>query len=167
MSLLDGDGRLQHAGVWLGIGGFAGHLFGGLQPGEPTILGPTSWYRNTLAVTAACLAVRRETYLEVGGLDERMVLCGSDVTLGLDQVALGRRNICSPLAGVQHLESVTRSSAPLNDQLVSLIRYQPWHDAGDPFGNPRLSLSSTRPRLARDGEGDPVAAARARLGVVV
>lgn len=167
MTLLDGDGKLQHAGVWLGIGGFAGHLFGGLQPGEPTLLGPTSWYRNTLAVTAACLAIRREAYLEVGGLDELMVLCGSDVTLGLDQVALGRRNVCSPLAGVVHLESVTRSSAPLGDQLVSLMRYQPWHDGGDPYGNRRLSLGSTRPRLRRRGEPDPVDAARARLGVAL
>jgi GT2 family glycosyltransferase len=167
MALLDGHGKLQHAGVWLGIGGFAGHLFGGLQPGEPTLLGPTSWYRNTLAVTAACLAIRRQAYLEVGGLDELMVLCGSDVTLGLDQVALGRRNVCSPLAGVVHLESVTRSSAPLGDQLVSLMRYQPWHDGGDPYGNRRLSLGSTRPRLRRRGEADPVAAARARLGVAL
>ncbi|HET9658093.1 MAG TPA: glycosyltransferase [Kineosporiaceae bacterium] len=164
-ALLDADGKLQHAGVWLGLGGFAGHLFGGLRPGDDTLLGPTSWYRNTLAVTAACLAVRREHYLQVGGLDELMVMCGSDVTLGLDQVALGRRNVCSPLPGVSHLESVTRSSAPLNDQLVSLVRYQPWHDAGDPYGNPRLSLRSVRPRLRADGETDPVADVRTRLGV--
>jgi GT2 family glycosyltransferase len=167
MALLDGDGKLQHAGVWLGIGGFAGHLFGGLQPGEPTLLGPTSWYRNTLAVTAACLAIRREAFLEAGGLDELMVLCGSDVTLGLDQVALGRRNVCSSLPGVVHLESVTRSSAPLSDQLVSLMRYQPWHDGGDPYGNRRLSLGSTRPRLRGRSETEPVAATRARLGVIL
>lgn len=165
--LLDGDGRIQHAGVWLGIGGYAGHLFGGLRPGEDTVIGPTDWYRNTTAVTAACLAIRRELFREVGGLDERMVLCGSDVTLGLDLLARGLRNVCSPLPGVVHLESVTRSGAPRHDQEVSLVRYQPWHDMGDPYGNPRLSLRTTRPTLRAANEPDPVADARHALGVIV
>jgi GT2 family glycosyltransferase len=166
-ALLDDAGRLQHAGVWLGLGGYAGHLFAGLQPGEDTLLGPTSWYRNTLAVTAACLAVRRELYLAVGGLDERMTLCGSDVALGLDLAARGLRTVCSPLPGMAHLESFTRSSAPRDDQLMSLVRYQPWHDAGDPYGNARLSLRTTRPALRGPREPDPVHAARASFGLVL
>lgn len=166
-ALLHEDGKLQHAGVWLGLGGYAGHLFGGLAPGDQTLLGPTSWYRNTLAVTAACLCIRRETYQQLGGLDERMVLCGSDVTLGLDCFATGLRNICTPLPGLVHLESVTRSSPPRNDQLVSLLRYQPWHDGGDPYGNPRLSRRSLTPRLKPEHEPDPVQAARASFGLVL
>jgi hypothetical protein len=166
-ALLTDDGKLQHAGVWLGLGGYAGHLFGGLEPGTDTLLGPTPWYRNTLAVTAACLCIRRETYAALGGLDERMVLCGSDVTLGLDCVATGLRNVCTPLPGLVHLESVTRSSPPRNDQLVSLLRYQPWHDGGDPYGNPRLSRRSLTPRLKPDGEPDPVQAARNSFGRVL
>jgi GT2 family glycosyltransferase len=164
-ALLDATGHLQHAGVWLGIGGYAGHLFAGMSPMESTLFGSTSWYRNTLAVTAACLAVRRSDYLKLGGLDERMTLCGSDVTLGLDLVASGLRNVCTPLPGLSHLESATRSSAPIGDQLVSLVRYQPWHDSGDPYGNPRLSLRSNRPVLKPAKEVNPILAERARLGV--
>lgn len=164
-ALLDPDGMLQHAGVWLGMWGYAGHLFGGMPPRSETLMGPTTWYRNTLAVTAACLAIRRDRYLAVGGLDPRFVLCGSDVTLGLDLFACGLRNVCSPHPDVHHLESATRSAAPVDDQLASLVRYQPWHEAGDPYLNERISLRSKTPRLRRKGESDPVAAARTELGV--
>ncbi len=166
-ALLDPHGLLQHAGVWLGLWGYAGHLFAGLEPGADTLVGSTTWYRNTLAVTAACLAVRKDRFEEVGGLDPRFVLAGSDVTLGLDLHASGLRNICSPHPDVHHLESATRSSAPLGDQLASMVRYQPWHDAGDPYLNARLSLRSKAPRLRRGSERDPVATVRAKLGVVL
>jgi hypothetical protein len=166
-ALLDPDGRLQHAGVWLGMWGYAGHLFAGLEPGADTLMGPTTWYRNTLAVTAACLAVRKDLFEQVGGLDPRFVLAGSDVTLGLDLHASGLRNVCSPHPDVHHLESATRSSAPLGDQLASMVRYQPWHDAGDPYLNARLSLRSKTPRLRRPKERDPVATVRAELGAVL
>ncbi len=167
MLLLDGEDRVQHAGIWLGLGGYAGHLFAGLQPGEATLLGPAERYRTVLACTAACVAVRRSTFLQLGGLDEDLVLAGSDVTLGLDLAELGLRTVVSPLAGVRHLESVTRGSAPAGDQRVSLLRYQPWHDAGDPYLSPRLSLRRRRPTLREPGEADPVAAERQRLGVAL
>lgn len=166
-ALLDPEGRLQHAGVWLGLWGYAGHLFGGMEPGSDSLMGPTTWYRNTLAVTAACLAVRKDVFESVGGLDPRFVLAGSDVTLGLDLHAAGLRNVCSPHPDVHHLESATRSSAPLGDQLVSMVRYQPWHDLGDPYLNDRVSLRSKTPRLRREDERDPVAAVRAKLGVTL
>lgn len=166
-SLLTANGRLQHAGVWLGLGGYAGHYFAGLEPGTATIFGSTSWYRNLLAVTAACLCIRKDTFESIGGFDEEMILAGSDVTLGLDCVAKGLRNICSPVPGLHHYESLTRSSATLNDQIVSLIRYQPWHDGGDPYGNPRLSLRSSVPVLRPADEVDPVVASRIRAGVVL
>jgi GT2 family glycosyltransferase len=164
-TLLTQDGRIQHAGVWVGLGGYAGHHFAGLAPRTETIFGSTSWYRNLLAVTAACLCVRKELFESVGGFDEEMILAGSDVTLGLDCVARGLRNICSPVPGLHHYESLTRSSATLNDQIVSLLRYQPWHDAGDPYRNARLSQKTPVPTLRSDGETDLVGASRARAGV--
>ena len=156
MQLIDGRGLIQHNGVWLGLGGFAGHLFAGLEPGADSMFGSTTWYRNTLAVTGACLAVRRDVWLEVGGLDESLVLCGSDVVLGLDVHRIGLRNVCSPLAGVLHLESATRSGAPVGDQVRSLELYRPWHDAGDPYLSPRLSLRGNRPHLRPDDEPSPI-----------
>jgi len=148
LQLLDGDGLIQHGGVVLGLNGFADHLFQGMEPGSPTLLGPTTWYRNVLAVTAACLAIRRDLFEELGGFDERFLLCGSDVVLGLDAVLAGKRNVVSPFGGVRHLESVTRGThVPPEDFFTSFWRYQRWMFAGDPFFSPNLSLGSRVPKL--------------------
>ena len=159
LQLLDGDGALQHAGAIVGLGGFADHVFQGLAPGAPSLLGPTTWYRNVLAVTGACLGINRELFDEMGGFDERFVLCGSDVALGLDARLRGRRNLCSSLAGVRHFESVTRGThVPPEDFFASYWRYQFWIFSGDPYFSPNLSLGSRVPRLR--GGNEPSAADR-------
>ncbi len=156
---------IQHGGVVLGLGGFAGHLFQGMRPGEDSLIGSSRWYRNTLSVTAACMAVRRDVFERVGGFDERFVLCGSDVVLGLDTAFLGLRNVCSPFTEVRHLESVTRGSAiPAGDFFASFWRYQKWLNRGDPFYSPNLSLSSSRPMLRPTNETPPLETVMARLG---
>ena len=157
LQLLDGQGAIQHGGVVLGMNGFADHLFQGLRPGGDSLLGPTTWYRDTLAVTGACLAIRRELFEAIGGFDERFTLCGSDVVLGLSTVIRRYRNICSPTTPVRHLESATRgnSKIPRMDFFASYWRYSPWLFGGDPYYSPNLSLGSTRPALRSDREPTP------------
>ncbi|HEY9472758.1 MAG TPA: glycosyltransferase [Mycobacteriales bacterium] len=154
LQLVGPDDRLQHAGVILGMGGFADHLFQGMRPGDDSLFGSTRWYRNTLAVTGACLAVRRQLFEEIGGFDQRFVLCGSDVVLGLDSVLRRKRNVCSPYARIRHLESATRGSSavPQTDFFASYWRYNSWLFGGDPYFSPNLSLSSRVPALRAPNE---------------
>jgi O-antigen biosynthesis protein len=120
LRLLDGDGAIQHGGVVVGMTGFGGHLFAGMRPGEETIFGSTDWYRNCLSVTAACICLERDLFERIGGFDERFLLCGSDVVLGLDARFHGRRSLCSPFAEVRHLESETRGeNVPPQDFFTS------------------------------------------------
>jgi GT2 family glycosyltransferase len=148
LQLVDGDGLIQHGGVILGLNGFADHLFQGMPPDSTSLLGPTTWYRNVLSVTAACMAIRRPLFEELGGFDERFRLCGSDVVLGLDAALAGKRNLCSPFGGVRHLESATRGTyVPPEDFFASYWRYQRWIFAGDPYFSPSLSLGSRVPQL--------------------
>lgn len=148
LRLIDGSGKIQHYGVYLGVGGFADHTFQGMRPGADSIFGSTDLYRDTLAVTGACVAVRRELFNEMGGLDERFQLTGSDVALGLEATLRGYRNVCSPFAGIRHLESATRgTNVPLPDFFASYWRYNSWLLGGDPYYNPNLSLGSRTPAL--------------------
>jgi GT2 family glycosyltransferase/glycosyltransferase involved in cell wall biosynthesis len=152
-TLLRDDDRIQHGGVVLGPSGFADNMFTGLRPGEDTLLGPTSWYRNTSAVTGACTVVRRELFNEVGGFDERFQLMGSDVVLGLDMLVRGRRNVVVPFRLLRHFEAVTRGSAiPPGDFHASYFRYHSWLLNGDPYWSPALSSNSGVPQFPRRGE---------------
>lgn len=151
--LVDGVGAIAHGGVVIGMDGFAGHLFAGARPSSETLFGSTDWYRNCLSVTAACVAMRRDLFDEIGGFDERFVLCGSDVVLGLDARFHGRRNVCTPFGGIRHLEGQSRGEdIPVEDFYSSYWRYQRWLRGGDPYFSPNLSLQSGEPRLRSAAE---------------
>lgn len=150
LQLLDEHGNIQFAGTVVGLGGFADHVFEGMKRGSDTLLGPTSCYRNVLAVTGACMAVRRERFERVGGFDERFALCGSDVALGLDLAVAGFRNLCSPFAPLRHLESATRGrGVPPEDLSTMYWRYRPWLFGGDPYFSPNVALTAWKPELKK------------------
>jgi O-antigen biosynthesis protein len=153
MQLLDPDGRLQHAGVVVGIQGLADHLFTGLRPDADTLLGPADWSRNVLAVTGACTVLRREVFDRLGGFDERFELTGSDVALGLSAAVDGLRTVCSSAVSAVHRESSTRGShIPTGDFYASYWRYNTWIMGGDPYWSPSLSTASAVPQWRRPHE---------------
>jgi O-antigen biosynthesis protein len=156
--LLFPDGKIQHAGVVLGLTGFAGHLFAGAPERQESCFGWAEWYRNFLSVTAACLLTRREVFEHLGGFDEAFALCGSDVALGLRAHDLGYRVVYNPFVRMRHHESAThRGAIPAQDFRLSLNRYQRWLKDGDPYFNANLSYWQTAPTLSNPGELEPLA----------
>ncbi|WP_375457558.1 glycosyltransferase family 2 protein [uncultured Enterovirga sp.] len=106
--LLYPDGRIQHAGVVVGWGGYAGH-FGRLMPdGALDHLGRGASRHQVSAVTAACLAVSRANFVAVGGFDESFAVAFNDVDFCLRLQARGLRNIYTPHAVLRHRESASR-----------------------------------------------------------
>ena len=111
------DDRIQHAGVRLGAGhfngetGIAGHVGHGRSPKDPGYFGQLMLVRDVGAVTAACLAIRREVFLHVGGLDEtNLKVAFNDVDLCLRVRQAGYRVLWTPFAELYHYESVSRGS---------------------------------------------------------
>lgn len=151
--LLFPDGSIQHAGVVLGIGGFAAHPFWRFpDTGHMTAFGHADWTRNYLAVTSACVMLRRAVFEEVGGYDERFLLCGSDVHLGLKVVESGRRVVYTAATRLVHHESASRRNddIPESDFWHSFRQYRGWLERGDPFYNPNLTLTETDCSLRED-----------------
>src|SRR5262249_11796348 len=72
--LLYPDGRLQHVGVALVVGGVAAHLLHQQPGGTLGCGGIAVTARNCSAVTGACLLTRRRLYDEIGGFDEELAL---------------------------------------------------------------------------------------------
>lgn len=105
------DGSIQHAGVMLGLGGVCGHLWKGVEPseaqGNPQIVLPGT----RMAVTGACLAVRRELYDSVGGLNAAdFPVALNDIDFCLRLRLQGYRTIYRGDAVLIHHESKSRGT---------------------------------------------------------
>jgi len=138
--LLYPDGRIQHAGVVVGINRCAANAFR-LAPGE-TVGAPrlADLTRNCSAVTGACLMVPRRVFEQVGGFDERLRLVLNDVDLCLRIRAQGHLVVYTPDAILTHFEGTSRGLYhPAEDQ----ARFEEIWDRvlveGDPYYNPNLS----------------------------
>lgn len=101
------DDTLQHGGVIL-VGGVAGHAHKNLPRGELGYARRAVLVQNYSAVTAACLILRKEVYLEVGGMDEKLAVAFNDVDFCLRILKAGYRNLWTPYAELYHHESATR-----------------------------------------------------------
>ena len=155
--LLYPDATLQHAGVVVGMGGLASHLFHKEHKGVDGIFGPEHWYRNLTAVTAACLLTSRRAFDSVEGFDETLELVYGDTDYCLRLRGAGFRVVYTPDAELLHHESQSRGkTVPRRD----FIRFSEKLRAlgaldGDPHFNPALSYRSTRPRIRPSALDDP------------
>jgi len=144
--LLYPDGRVQHAGIVLGPGPKADHQFRFASRHEPGPQGECALARTVLAVTGACLAVRRAVFFEAGGMNETdFAVAYSDVDLCLRIGELGYRIVWTPFAELYHLECGTRGYDDTPDKAALFEKEKKsfgmvWGallDA-DPYYNPNL-----------------------------
>ena len=132
------DGRIQHAGVYIGTPNGAGH------PGRLT-RGRSIWpwlrmTREQLAVTGACLMMRRSVFDEIGGFDERFPNNYNDVDLCLKCGQAGYKVILEAGARVEHRESKTRKTGiRYAERRRFLDRWADVLECGDPYLNPNLT----------------------------
>jgi O-antigen biosynthesis protein len=149
--LLYEDGTIQHAGVVVGLGGWADHIFKGMKPihiGSPYVSPMVK--RNVLAVTGSCMAISRKAIDRIGKFDENFMVCGSDVEICLRAYEKGLHNIYDPFVKLYHFESRTRipDDIPTCDFEMSKKHYKKYtENFGDPYFNINLSLNTTTPML--------------------
>lgn len=146
--LLYTDGKIQHGGVILGIGGVAGHAHKYAERHEYGYFGRLFLTQNYSAVTGACLVVRKAIYEEIGGLNEvNLPISFNDVDFCLNVRQAGYRNVWTPLAELYHHESKSRGfddTLKKQQRAASEACYmkEKWGDEliHDPAYNPNLSL---------------------------
>lgn len=155
--LLYPNNTIQHAGIVIGLTGFAGHPFQRCAEHTMGLFGSTDWYRNYSAVTGACMMVRRDVFEEVYGFNEDFILCGSDVEFCLRVRNKGYRILYNPFVILEHCESASRGcEIPQEDFLTSYQHYSSILESGDPYYNPNLSLWDCTPNLKRADEKTPI-----------
>ena len=148
--LLYEDNTIQHAGVVIGMGGWADHVFKGMKPqhyGSPFVSPMVT--RNVSAVTGACLAVSKATIEKIGGFDEKFIVCGSDIELALRANQHGLVNIYDPNVHLYHYESKSRdaSKIPQIDFDLSDQMYKTYRKNGDPYYNRNLDYYCCQPKI--------------------
>ncbi len=154
--LLYPDGRLQHAGVVIGVGNAAGHAHRFLDPKEEGYFRRHALPQYVTAVTAACLVVRRDRFLAVGGLDESAFpVAFNDVDLCLRLNSRGWQSFYEPRASLVHHESVSRGfdrdpvgAARFARELAALQNRWRTAEIYDSYHHPRLSRASEQFALA-------------------
>jgi GT2 family glycosyltransferase len=154
--LLYPDQSIQHAGVVVGLGGAAGHAHRGLPASQPGYFARAYAAHRATAVTAACLVVRKDRFLAVGGLDaEGLAIAYNDIDLCLKLRGTGCHNYYAPRAVLIHHESKSRG---LDLSPQHLARYQAelavfqerWNTVGydDPLHHRWLDRSAETYRLS-------------------
>jgi GT2 family glycosyltransferase len=109
------NGRLQHAGVIVGLGGLAGHWFGGQRQNYPGPIARLHVRQSLTAVTGACTLISRACLAAVGVFDEMdFGIAYNDVDFCLRAVTAGYRVVWTPFATLVHHESASRGSDESN-----------------------------------------------------
>lgn len=144
------DGRVQHGGDVVGVGGTANHLHAFLKRGEPGYCNRAIVTQELSAVTAACLLTWKGLYVSLGGLDEKnLPVAFNDVDYCLRVRELGYKVVWTPHAELIHHESVSRRKNKTvmrrmqAKREVSYMRAR-WRESlnNDPFYNPNFSRAN-------------------------
>lgn len=141
--LLFPDGRIQHAGVTLGIGGLCEHTLLRCALDHPSAH-VAQVAHEVSAVTGACLMVPAARFREFGGFDaERFPVNFNDIDLCLRMRRAGLRVLYTPHARLVHHEAYTRmhtgQASPSLEELQALRTRWPREFETDPYYNPNLN----------------------------
>jgi len=140
--LLYPDGKVQHAGIYLSELGTGRHAFRFNNDDDPGYFGLALTRRNVIALTGACLLMRRDVFDAVGGFDESHTIINNDLDFCLKVHERGWWNVYSPFAQLIHHELASRSE--LKDEHDKTSFNERWASLfyrGDPFFSRYLSRS--------------------------
>jgi GT2 family glycosyltransferase len=152
--LLYPNGKIQHGGVILGIGGVAGHSHKNYGDNTEGYFSRCRLVQDMSAVTGACLLIKKRFFLNINGFEENyLTVAFNDVDLCLRLKAEGKRIIWTPFACLIHHESASRGiDGPTCKRFHGEIKYMKdkWNEIldQDPAYNPNLSLDSENFMLA-------------------
>ena len=95
--LLYPGGKVQHAGMFLATPGVARHAFRFAAADEPGYFGLALTQRNVIAVTGACMLVRRDMFDAIGRFDEAHEIVNNDLDFCLRAHKAGLLTVYTPL----------------------------------------------------------------------
>lgn len=150
------NNTIQHAGLAIGLGGYAGHLHQRLRADSPGYFNRLNVIQNVSAVTAAMMMVEKSKYGDIGMFDEdNFGVAYNDVDFCLRAREAGYLNVFTPFVEAYHHESASRGYEDdprkirrFNREKENLkTRHGAALAAGDPYYNPNLDRNRDDFRL--------------------
>jgi GT2 family glycosyltransferase len=148
--LLYPNNTIQHAGVIIGIGGFAGHSHKKFHHRSTGYMNRIICVQNFSAVTGALMMVKKNLYELVGGLDENSFkIALNDIDFCLKLRERSYLNVYTPHCEAYHYESVSRGPDNAKEKNIRFEKEKrlfqnKWShilEKGDPFYNRNLTLN--------------------------
>ena len=149
VKLIYPDNTIQHAGCVVGMGGIAGNMFVNMPAERTGYLHKASLLQDMSCVTAACMMMKKEVFLEAGGFTEELAVAFNDVDLCLKVRSHGHLIVYDPYVKLYHYESKSRGTEDSEEKVRRFqteIEYMRCHwldilKKGDPYYNKNLSLT--------------------------
>jgi GT2 family glycosyltransferase len=154
-------GKIQHAGLVMGVRGLAGTAFHEHEADSTEHFNLAQSLRNVAALSAACLAMRRDDFFRVGGFDAvNTPIAHSDIDLCFKVREAGMRCVYTPYATLGHAghlsigaEEKKETVRRRNKASIFLLKRFPRYAMHDPFFPDNMrdwlySDSPTRIRMA-------------------
>lgn len=146
--LLYPNNTIQHAGIIIGLGGYAGHSHKLCRVNSPGYFNLLQAIHNVSAVTGACLMIARNKFDAVDGFDEEnFKIAYNDVDFCLRLREQGLLNVFTPYAELYHHESISRGYEDTEEKQQRFsgekerlkARHAAILEQGDPYYNPNLT----------------------------
>jgi GT2 family glycosyltransferase/glycosyltransferase involved in cell wall biosynthesis len=141
--LLYETGKIQHAGLVMGVRGLAGTAFHQRPSDSTEHFNLAQSMRDVAALSAACLAMRRDDFLSVGGFDAvNTPIAHSDIDLSFKVREAGLRCVYTPYATLRHAghasigveESQTQTQKrPRDKASIFLLKRWAGYTTHDPY----------------------------------
>lgn len=160
--LLYPNGKIQHAGVIIGVGtykdksnGVAGHSHKYFPKGSHGYFEQIDLIRDYSGVTAACMLTKRSIFQKLGGFDsDTFKVAWNDIDYCLRLREKGFLIVYTPYAELYHHESISRGQDTGGEKLKRFHRetdtmYERWGKqlVNDPYYNPNLSFEDESFRI--------------------
>ena len=142
------NGSIQHAGIILGLGDIAGHIFHGAPHDAVGYMSRLQIVQNMSIVTAACMMIKKQVFDEMGKFEPEFPNSYNDVDLCLKIQKAGLLIVWTPYAEAYHFESRSRGydvyskKKPrlAHDTVLFKRRWEKELAAGDAYYNKYFSL---------------------------
>jgi GT2 family glycosyltransferase len=153
VKLLFANRTIEHAGVVLGHGGIAGHIYHRQPAAQRGYMDQLMVTHEVEAVTGACIAIERAKFEAIGGFDVDLPVEFNDIDFCLRAAERGWTTIWTPESVLYHLQSASRGYPLKPFKVFRKEReyfLQRWAHVirDDRYFHPALSLFSHKPALA-------------------